>query len=395
MITTCRYFPSCRGCDDWLRSDAEQQKNKTDDLSQRLQKAQLVYEKINYTLIQSQQLRHRFDFTISLNITANDSLKSPIFHFGLYDRDRNIIDLDECLQLSPELQKIYSEFRIITQTIHSHHPQAPRLKKGSARLRVGPTGLKGLWLDLANQDIKKLLDDGRWIKELLQAGFYIEIGQKGKSVQIIKEQLKLSQPEMKTWFSTHNKFNDVLQIQGLVSDFTQPSWLSGQALVSVINSWINKIKRHDLTTPHPKPIAIEFGPGLGPFTLPLLSWGYSVHAYEFQQRLADGLKQNAQLNHLEQDLHVHVGDFQNQSLSENLTAEIVLVNPPRSGLKQFTKSIIQRRARFCFYISCFPESMIEDLKPLTAAGYRIKELSIIDQFPKTNHYETCAFLEIE
>ena len=396
MTMTCRYFPDCRGCDNWLRTDEEQKKNKLDDLTQRLQLAHLPFEKINYTLIQSQQLRHRFDFTISLNPTTPDSPVTPIFQLGLYDRHRNIIDLEECLQLSPELQKIFSEFRTITQQMHWNNPQAPRIKKGSARLRVGPSGLKGLWLDFANQDIKNLLEDGLWIKQLIKAGFCLEIGQKGKSVQIMEQQLKLAQPEIKTWFNTSNYLDEAQPIQGLISDFTQPSWLSGQALVRVINSWIKKIKTHQtISTLNRKPVALEFGPGLGPFTLPLLSWGFSVHAYEFQQRLAQGLQHNARLNHLEQDLHLHVGDFQNQTLPEAFPAEMILVNPPRSGLKQFTQSIIQRRARFCFYISCFPESMVEDLKPLTAAGYRIKELSIIDQFPKTNHYETCAFLEIE
>lgn len=370
---SCHYFPACHGCNLWDIPYGQQKLNKLNHLRQILNLSHEALSLENFISVQPYGLRQRFDFTVE----TQDSQSSCQQVMGLYGENRKLIDLDQCLQLAPDLQKTFQEFREIPLQTKTR-----RLKKASVRLRVGPSGLKGCWLDLANIDIKDLLEDETYLEQLLQVGFEVEIGQKGKSLKRINGKLKLKEPENKYWFQTLH-----FALLGLVSDFTQPSWQSADALVQVVLGWIKKKSIRSV---------IEFGPGIGQFTLPLLNQNIFVQAYENNPKAVEVLVLNAKNHHLEKDLKIFEGDFQNKAVDASTasgSADLVLVNPPRSGLKNFVNTIIATEAQTCIYVSCFPESMKTDIEKLVAAGYKIVEVQIVDQFPQTHHYESCVLLE--
>jgi len=361
----CPYFPTCRGCDHWDLPYQQQKQNKLSYLRNLLDVSDEVFEFIS---IKPYGLRHRFDFTLEV--------QNDIQIMGLYGAEKKLIDLKECLQLSLELQNIFNEFRTIPmRTSHG------LIRKASVRLRVSPEGQKGCWLDMANIDIKALLDDSTYLNQLLDQGFEIEIGQKGKKLARINQVLKLTDPQPQVWFRTQN-----FLLKSLISDFTQPSWFSGDALVQVVQGWTQDLQIKN---------AIEFGPGVGQFTLPLLARGIKVEAYENNPKAIDVLRMNAKNNQLENGLHVYAGDFQNRpaSLNSNQYYDLALVNPPRSGLKNFVNTVKAAEAHYCIYISCFPESMQVDIEKLKEAGYKLKSMKIVDQFPQTQHFESCVLLE--
>jgi 23S rRNA (uracil1939-C5)-methyltransferase len=358
---TCTYFPTCRGCDHWDQSYEQQKINKLAHLQKLLRLPDELIRGNKFISIKPYGLRQRFDFTVDEN------------RMGLYDADRKLVDIEMCLQLSPELQKAFTLFRGIPLPV----------KKASVRLRVGPQGAIGCWLDLANIDVKNLLDDGTYLNQLLQMGFHVEIGQKGKTLKSANGKLKLTDPEPKVWFQTKDAHGNFFNLLSLVSDFTQPSWQSGEKLVEVVLQWTEDLQVTN---------AVEFGSGIGPFTLALLSKNIRVQAYENNPKAIEVLEQNAKAHNLEKNLEIFAGDFQNKS-TETKPAPLVFVNPPRSGLKKFVDTIIATKAKHCIYISCFPESMQQDLEALKSAGYKIKDVRIVDQFPQTHHYESCVLLE--
>ncbi|WP_043316087.1 tRNA (uridine(54)-C5)-methyltransferase TrmA [Microbulbifer sp. HZ11] len=68
----------------------------------------------------------------------------------------------------------------------------------------------------------------------------------------------------------------------------------------------------------------------------------------------------------------------------------VLVDPPRAGLDADTCAMIARFPRI-LYISCNPETQLENLAELTKT-HRIKRFAIFDQFPYTDHTESGVLL---
>ncbi len=357
MKEHCPHIDICNGCFYGKLDYQEQLLRKKQTLIDHLSDVSLHIPEIKLSTMGSHFLRQRFDFTIFDN------------KMGLFDKNKNLVDLDTCFQLSPELLKAFKDFKTVAFPI----------KKGSVRLRVSPSGERGAWLDFANLDIKNLLAEKKSLDQLLQLNFIVEIGQKGKLLQKIDETYKLSDPAAHFWFKTKN-----YGLKSLISSFTQPSWISADLLTESILQWL----------PDSALKLVEFGSGIGQFTLPLLAAGFSVDVFESDLQASQLLYLNAKSHKLEKKLIINQGDYQHKNLpKKNISYDVVLVNPPRSGLKNFTDEITALNLKNIIYVSCFPESLSIDLKKLSLAGFKLKEITLVDQFPQTKHFETCVLLQ--
>ncbi len=363
-MAPCRYLGTCTGCHFIKETYVDQSRLKTDHLAQILSDAEITHPVIQFSSIAENQLRTRFDFTIHNG------------QYGLYDWEKNIIDIESCQQLSKELQQAFTDFRKIKFPI----------QKGSVRLRVGADSLQGAWLDFANLDIKNLLAEKKIFHQLKELGFHIEIGQKGKALSFANDFLKLSEPVPKDWFKTKIDKNNYVSLNCLICSFTQPSWHTAFALNDIVNAWINSLTKTSFRI-------AEFGAGLGQFTLPMLFQGHNVDVFESHAQSVEYLKANAARYDIDHRLTVYCDDFQNKAVPSGKTYDLALVNPPRSGLKNFSQEVISCTQKNCIYISCYPESLASDLKIFVAAGFQIKEIIIVDQFPQTKHFETCVLLQ--
>ncbi|MES2504960.1 MAG: methyltransferase [Myxococcota bacterium] len=73
--------------------------------------------------------------------------------------------------------------------------------------------------------------------------------------------------------------------------------------------------------------------------------------------------------------------------------DIVLINPPRTGLhREVVEALCERPAKHVFYTSCMPATLARDLKILCEAGYQIVKCQPYDLFPQTTHVETVVQL---
>lgn len=76
-------------------------------------------------------------------------------------------------------------------------------------------------------------------------------------------------------------------------------------------------------------------------------------------------------------------------------ADIIVVDPPRSGLsKHVLNSILKRKYKNIIYISCSSATFSRDLKVLRENGYQLKGLNIFDLFPQTAHLETIGLFQL-
>ncbi|MCE7993681.1 MAG: 23S rRNA (uracil(1939)-C(5))-methyltransferase RlmD [Roseivirga sp.] len=72
----------------------------------------------------------------------------------------------------------------------------------------------------------------------------------------------------------------------------------------------------------------------------------------------------------------------------------IILDPARAGIAPKTLSkIIDLNAQRMVYVSCNPATQARDVEQLAHAGYTIKKLSLVDQFPHTAHIETVVLLE--
>ncbi len=69
----------------------------------------------------------------------------------------------------------------------------------------------------------------------------------------------------------------------------------------------------------------------------------------------------------------------------------IILDPPRAGIsKKALIRTLELNAKQIVYVSCNPATQARDMEELLNAGYELKKLSLVDQFPHTAHVEAVA-----
>ena len=88
------------------------------------------------------------------------------------------------------------------------------------------------------------------------------------------------------------------------------------------------------------------------------------------------------------------GDFLLEMAARGETADVVIMDPPRSGsTKAFMDSIARMGVKRVVYVSCNPETLARDLRYMRELGYAGIEGWGVDMFAFTGHCEVCVKLE--
>lgn len=353
----CQFSGECSGCDFIGEDLAVQRNRKISELESLLLAQNLTFPEINFVSPGPAGLRDRLDFSLE-----NGRL-------GLFKKSqREILDLAECPQLSPALASWYQDFR----------KNLPPIDRLSVRLRVAPDGTRGFWLDLANEDMKNLLDEDTWLRSW-GAEIRMEAGQRRKTILRSATRAKMIDPELYPWFSTRWKDQDV-PLYGAIGSFTQPSLKA--------NRWISDWVQRNIAALKPKRI-VEFGTGQGNLSFPALSGEAELVACENDSLALAGFQKTLDgFPELKSRVLIEPGDYLRKPSPAILGSDLLLVNPARSGLGAFLDPLPQAKALTAVLsMSCHPLSFSVDAKRLHDADFRIEKMEILDQFPQTKHYE--------
>lgn len=134
-------------------------------------------------------------------------------------------------------------------------------------------------------------------------------------------------------------------------------------------------------------IVVDAYAGSGATAIPLARDGARVTAIEADREAAFACA--AELPAGSRAIDARVED----ALNELLPADVVLVNPPRTGLHERVSELLQKHPappRALIYVSCDPATLARDLTRLPR--YRIASLRAFDMFPQTAHVETVCEL---
>jgi 23S rRNA (uracil1939-C5)-methyltransferase len=135
--------------------------------------------------------------------------------------------------------------------------------------------------------------------------------------------------------------------------------------------------------------ALDLYAGVGLFTNHLAKRFDRVFAIESSPVSAEDLQANALKNVT--PLRATTEQFLQKSL--NLKPEMVIADPPRTGLgDQAAKLLAALRVRKIVYLSCDPTTLARDLQVLLEFGYKMEEVHLIDLFPQTFHIESMVKL---
>ena len=87
------------------------------------------------------------------------------------------------------------------------------------------------------------------------------------------------------------------------------------------------------------------------------------------------------------------GEFMQSMAAEGERADVVFMDPPRSGSTQvFMDAAVKLAPEKIVYISCGPDTLARDLKYFKKKGYEVKRCAGVDLFPWTEHVETVVLL---
>jgi 23S rRNA (uracil1939-C5)-methyltransferase len=88
-----------------------------------------------------------------------------------------------------------------------------------------------------------------------------------------------------------------------------------------------------------------------------------------------------------------IGGKVEDHIGQALPADVVLLNPPRTGVDQRVTTALESRrdaVHAIFYVSCDPATLARDLSRLPS--YRLVDVRGYDMFPQTAHVETLCEL---
>lgn len=139
---------------------------------------------------------------------------------------------------------------------------------------------------------------------------------------------------------------------------------------------------------------VEGFAGAANFSIPLAVAGASVKAYESHPGAVRSANKNIAKLDDEFDIEFFLGDAIKDLKNTEPNADVLLLDPPRSGTPGIGKLVKSLSPKQIVYIFCDLISMEKDSKQIIANGYTLKEVKGIDMYPRTHHIETvCRFVK--
>ncbi len=133
--------------------------------------------------------------------------------------------------------------------------------------------------------------------------------------------------------------------------------------------------------------------GLGFFGINLAQRDPSlkISGFEIDAQAIELAKQNAEANGIADRCMFTSGPAEDLSW-QNIDADIVILDPPRSGLHpRVLKTILEKKPKEIIYVSCNYHRLVEELKQFKTI-YKIESVRAVDMFPHTPHVEVITKL---
>lgn len=166
--------------------------------------------------------------------------------------------------------------------------------------------------------------------------------------------------------------------------FIQTNQEVAKKLYETASKWVREKER---------PSLLELYCGQGAFTFfsaPYISRGLGIEINPDAVKIANETVKKLNIKHIAfkaNDAALIEDDI------NSFSPDIILVNPPRRGLGNTTKLLLDQKSKSIIYSSCNVDSLAFDLKNLSPF-YQLKRAQVFDMFPNTNHFEILTELSL-
>ncbi len=131
--------------------------------------------------------------------------------------------------------------------------------------------------------------------------------------------------------------------------------------------------------------------GIGNFTLPLATEAEWVLGIEESKKAVADARFNAEGNGIK-NCQFLSGSVEEMLKGVGEALDIVVLDPPRRGCKEFSEQIARLNPKRIVYVACEPTTFSRDIRVFANGGYTLQKLCLIDMFPQTYHMEVVGLL---
>ena len=331
----CKYYYLCGGCQISNMNYERQLDYKRDKVRDIFRKYSDI--DIRFDIIGS-ELDYQYRNKVTLHVEA--------LRLGFYqDKSHQVLEIDECCLVSDRVNKVIE-----------------KLKE----------------FDLAG--IKKIV-----IREACQGVMVVFYGThfKEKIFLQLEEFVDTIVVNEKVIYGDGYIVEEINDLQFVISpmSFFQVNTLQTVKLYDKVREYAKALKNE---------VVIDLYCGIGTIGMYLARDCKKVIGIEVNDSAIRDAKRNKDLNNIS-NIEFVCGDV-GKVFDSGYEGDIVIVDPPRSGLDENTRKVLlEKKFKKIVYVSCNPMTLVRDLVVLSE-GYVVVEGSLIDMFPQTYHCETVVLL---
>lgn len=380
----CKFFDKCGGCQMQHIEYSEQLKIKKSILKQSLNRYTELTNTDNLikkTLGMENHLGYRNKSQMPFrNLNFGLSL-------GLYAPGSNhFVFVDDCIVQHPKVN-------LINNTVLS-------LMRKHQIMANDNMNKEGILLHLVT----------RYLEKTNHASVTFIVSKFNKQLEEIAKEIMDSHPEVKSVSYSINRKNNTLvfgkSVEFLLGDkYILDEFEGLQIKISPdafhqLNSKQMEILYREIekaAKPTGKEIVIDCYSGIGITTLKLAKNAKFVYGIDYSVPSIKDAKANAKLNGIEnvEMIAEHVEGALPRLLASNVLADIIVFDPPRSGLDQSViQAVLEAKVKKLIYVSCNPSTLAKNLADLGSI-YDVKFIQPIDMFPHTSNVESVTLLELK
>ena len=156
-----------------------------------------------------------------------------------------------------------------------------------------------------------------------------------------------------------------------------------------VNKLYNKVVEYAIEN-EKKDNLVDLYCGTGTIGIYLSKYFNNIIGIELNKQAVEDAKENAKINGVN-NIEFYAGDV-GKIINDQIKADVIVVDPPRSGLDKRTKDILLKiKANKIVYVSCDPLTLARDIKELDS-WYDLGDITLVDMFPNTHHVESVCVL---